>query len=61
MTEFEENVSFDADDPDFAPKVTHIVVAQTVFRSMHFTDITFGVDKREYNIFHVFHHEYYSE
>ncbi|KAL2712014.1 protein pinocchio isoform X3 [Vespula squamosa] len=45
MTEFEENVSFDADDPDFAPKVTHIVVAQTVLRSVHFTDITFGVDK----------------
>ncbi|XP_047367454.1 protein pinocchio isoform X2 [Vespa velutina] len=45
MTEFEENVSFDADDPDFAPKVTHIVVTQAVLRSMHFTDITFGVDK----------------
>ncbi|XP_015186812.1 PREDICTED: uncharacterized protein LOC107071900 [Polistes dominula] len=47
MTEYEENVSFDADDPDFAPKVAahHIVVAQTVLRSVHFTDITFGVDK----------------
>ncbi|KAI4497114.1 hypothetical protein M0802_007860 [Mischocyttarus mexicanus] len=47
MTEFEENVSFDADDPDFDSKVVrrHIVVAQTVLRSVHFTDITFGVDK----------------
>lgn len=54
MTEFEENVSFDADDPDFAPKVTRIVVTQTVLRSVHFTDITFGVDKREYYIFHMF-------
>ncbi|KAK2581011.1 hypothetical protein KPH14_006061 [Odynerus spinipes] len=43
MTEFEESVSFDADDPDFAPAVAQIsIMAQTVLRSVHFTDITFG-------------------
>lgn len=48
MTEFEESVSFDADDPDFAPTVAKIsIMAQTVLRTVHFTDIAFGaVDKQ---------------
>ncbi|XP_003690902.2 protein pinocchio isoform X1 [Apis florea] len=43
MTEFEENVSFDIDDPDFAPSNT--TIAHNILRGMQFTDITFGVNK----------------
>ncbi|KAG7209286.1 hypothetical protein KM043_015400 [Ampulex compressa] len=47
MTEFEESVSFDIDDPDFAPPSPR-VTAQSVLRGMQFTDIAFGVNKRKY-------------
>ncbi|XP_061929006.1 protein pinocchio isoform X5 [Apis cerana] len=43
MTEFEENVSFDIDDPDFAPSNT--TIAHNILRGVQFTDITFGVNK----------------
>lgn len=46
MTEFEENVSFDIDDPDFAPSNT--TIAHNILRGVQFTDITFGVNKCEY-------------
>ncbi|XP_076303001.1 uncharacterized protein LOC143221437, partial [Lasioglossum baleicum] len=45
LTEFEENLSFDIDDPDFAP-LNPRTIAQNVLRSVQFTDITFGVNKR---------------
>lgn len=44
MTEFEENVSFDIDDPDFAPS-KNTTIAHNILRGMQFTDITFGVNK----------------
>ncbi|KOC60470.1 hypothetical protein WH47_07828 [Habropoda laboriosa] len=47
MTEFEESVSFDIDDPDFAPSNPR-TIARNVLRSVQFTDITFDVNKREY-------------
>lgn len=47
MTEFEENVSFDIDDPDFAPS-KNTTIAHNILRGMQFTDITFGVNKCEY-------------
>lgn len=47
MTEFEENVSFDIDDPDFAPTYPP-TIPHNVLHSVQFTDITFGVNKCEY-------------
>nr|AAQ67419.1 EX4.8-5.8 [Apis mellifera] len=44
MTEFEENVSFDIDDPDFAPS-KNTTITHNILRGMQFTDITFGVNK----------------
>jgi hypothetical protein len=42
LTEFEENVSFDADDPDFAPPTTAV---RNVLRARYFTDVKFDVGK----------------
>ncbi|XP_053980079.1 protein pinocchio [Hylaeus volcanicus] len=44
MTEFEESVSFDIDDPDFAPSNSR-AIAHNVLRSVQFTDIAFGINK----------------
>lgn len=41
MTEFEESVSFDLDDPDFAP-VGPRTANQSVLRGVHFTEIALG-------------------
>ncbi|CAD1468915.1 unnamed protein product, partial [Heterotrigona itama] len=49
MTEFEENVSFDIDDPDFAPSnLRAIPNSSATYRTVQFSDITFGVNKCEY-------------
>ena len=48
MTEFEENVSFDIDDPDFAPSNLRAVPNSNAYRAVQFSDITFGVNKCEY-------------
>ncbi|XP_011347385.1 protein pinocchio isoform X2 [Ooceraea biroi] len=40
LTEFEESVSFDADDPDFAPSSTAV---RGVLRTRCFTDVKFDV------------------
>ncbi|XP_043523143.1 protein pinocchio isoform X1 [Frieseomelitta varia] len=45
MTEFEENVSFDIDDPDFAPSNLRAVPNSNAYRAVQFSDITFGVNK----------------
>jgi len=42
LTEFEESVSFDADDPDFAPPTTAV---RNVLRARYFTDVKFDVGK----------------
>lgn len=47
LTEFEENVAFDPDDPDFAPSNPR-TVTNNVLRNSQFTDFAFGVNKREY-------------
>ncbi|KAK1133448.1 hypothetical protein K0M31_011255 [Melipona bicolor] len=50
MTEFEENVSFDIDDPDFAPSNLRAVPNSNInaYCAVQFSDITFGVNKCEY-------------
>lgn len=45
MTEFEESVSFDEDDPDFAPSASAGV--RSVLRARRFTDAKFDVGKGE--------------
>ncbi|XP_012287289.1 protein pinocchio [Orussus abietinus] len=42
MTEFEESVSFDVDDPDFAPSTP--LVAQTVLTDVNLKEIAFSVN-----------------
>ncbi|EZA48874.1 hypothetical protein X777_12916 [Ooceraea biroi] len=50
LTEFEESVSFDADDPDFAPSSTAV---RGVLRTRCFTDVKFDVStgKRIFTLF----------
>lgn len=48
MTEFEENVSFDIDDPDFAPSN---LPNSNAYHAVQFSDIMFDVNKCEYNHF----------
>lgn len=48
LTEFEESVSFDLDDPDFAPPVVPRTTAHGVFRGMKFAaEIALNVNKCE--------------
>ena len=51
MTEFEENVSFDIDDPDFAPSNFRAIPNSNAYRTVQLSDITFGVNKCEYIYF----------
>ena len=52
LTEFEESVSFDLDDPDFAPASVPRTAAQGVFRGVKFaTEIAMNVNKCEYRTF----------
>nr|XP_031850379.1 protein pinocchio isoform X2 [Nomia melanderi] len=44
LTEFEENLFFDIDDPDFAPS-NPCAIAHNVLHNVQITDIAFGVNK----------------
>lgn len=49
LTEFEESVSFDADDPDFAP--TSNAVRNVLLRDVHrLADIKFDVNKGRHTL-----------
>lgn len=45
MTEFEESLAFDDDDPDFAPINSASLTMQTVCRSAHFTNLLIDDNK----------------
>lgn len=47
LTEFEENLFFDIDDPDFAPP-NPCAIAHNVLHNVQFSDIAFGVNKCKY-------------
>lgn len=45
LTEFEESLSFDIDDPDFPPTIVRKASAKTVLHKINFRDRDFGVNK----------------
>lgn len=45
LTEFEESLSFDIDDPDFPPTIVRRTSVKTVLHGINFRDRECGVNK----------------